>query len=91
MNVHDILIEERKIWGDTKQTLEHVAICIGKMQGDVAAQARSKIEKGQANDTEIMKELGNIISSTVRYVDDLGYDIEECLRLAFESQRKYQK
>ena len=38
---------------------------------------------------EIKKELGNIIFSTIRWVDDLGLDVLECLDLAIEAQEKF--
>jgi len=34
---------------------------------------------------ELKKELGNIIFSTIRWVDDLGLDVLECLDLAIEA------
>lgn len=40
-------------------------------------------------DRELKKELGNIIFSTIRWVDDLGLDVLECLDLAIEAQEKF--
>ena len=44
--------------------------------------------QGPHTDEELKKELGNIIFSTIRWCDDLGYDPEECIRLAIDSQKK---
>ncbi len=89
MTLDELLKTEREIWGNDKQALEHIVICMGKNYGDLSAQARSKIEKGKTDDQEIKKELGNMIASTVRWIDDLGFDLNECINLALESQRKY--
>ena len=91
MNTQEILKEERKIWGDKKQSLEHIVICMGKPYGDICKQARSKIETGKLDEAELKKELGNTIASTIRFIDDLGYDLEECINLALISQRAYKK
>jgi hypothetical protein len=40
---------------------------------------------------ELKKELGNIIFSTIRWIDDLGLDVLECLDLAIEAQEKFAK
>lgn len=40
-------------------------------------------------DQELKKELGNIIFSTIRWIDDLGLDVLECLDLAIEAQEKF--
>jgi len=38
---------------------------------------------------ELKKELGNVILSTIRWIDDLGLDVLECLDLAIEAQEKF--
>lgn len=91
MNINELLAEERKIWGNDKQALEHIVVCMGKTYGDVAKQARNKLEKGTIEEAELKKELGNMVASTIRWIDDLDYDAEECLALALESQRAYKK
>ncbi len=40
---------------------------------------------------ELKKELGNILFSTVRWIDDLGLDPLACLELAIEAQEKFAK
>jgi hypothetical protein len=40
---------------------------------------------------ERKKELGNILFSTIRWIDDLGLDPLECLDLAIETQEKFAK
>lgn len=91
MTFDELLQKEREIWGDDKQALEHIVICIGKNYGDLSKQARAKIETGQFDAQEVKKELGNMIASTVRWIDDLGFSAEECLQLALKAQQKYAK
>jgi hypothetical protein len=40
---------------------------------------------------DLRKELGNIIFSTIRWIDDLGLDVLECLDLAIEAQEEFAK
>lgn len=40
---------------------------------------------------ELKKELGNIIFSTIRFCDDLGFDPEDCIREAIKCQKKFKK
>ncbi|MGZ6005358.1 MAG: hypothetical protein ACXWLH_04375 [Candidatus Saccharimonadales bacterium] len=91
MNLDELLKRERQIWGDNQQAIEHIVVCMGKTFGDISAQARAKIEKGEFDAIELKKELGNMIASTVRWVDDLGFDIQECINLALQSQQKYKE
>ncbi len=62
---------------------------MGVTYGDICRQARKTLEGGEVNTNELKKEFGNIIASTVRWADDLGLDIEECLELALTAQRAY--
>lgn len=91
MTFEELLKKEREIWGNDKQALEHIVIAMGKVYGDISAQARDKIEKGEFDEAELKKELGNMIASTIRWADDLGFDVNECVELALESQKKYKK
>lgn len=40
---------------------------------------------------ELKKELGNVLFSTIRWIDDLGFDPLECLDLAIEAQESFAK
>jgi|WetSurMetagenome_2_1015567.scaffolds.fasta_scaffold256494_2 hypothetical protein len=53
---------------------------------------RTRIRDAVAsNSIEVKKELGNILFSTIRWIDDLGLDPLECLDLAIEAQEKFAK
>lgn len=91
MTIIELLQKERTIWGDTPMPLEHIVAVIGVVYGDVCRQLRSKIEKGEMSDAELKKELGNLIASTVRWCDDLGFDPNECIQLSLDAQKRYLK
>ena len=42
-------------------------------------------------DEDLKKELGNIIFSTIKWCDDLGYDPEECINISIKCQEKFKK
>ena len=54
-----------------------------------------RVERGSEKDQEtdrddeLQKELGNIIFSTIRWCDDLGYNPEACVKRAIEAQEKF--
>jgi hypothetical protein len=91
MTIEELLKEARKIWGDDKLTLEEIIVRQGVAIGDIHRYARDKAEGEAADETELKKELGNIIFSTIRWCNDLGYAPEECIKLAQEAQVKYRQ
>ena len=91
MTIDELLAEARKTWGDKPMTLEHIAVTIGVVYGDICRQSRSKIGQGTMDEAELKKELGNLISSVIRWCDDLGYDPKECIKLSQEAQARYKK
>ena len=91
MNVNDLLKKAREIWGDQKLTLEEIIIRQGVAIGDIHRYARDKSEGKDVDEVELKKELGNIIFSTIRWCDDLGYSPEECIELAQEAQTAYRQ
>lgn len=91
MNIDDLLKEGREI-GWPKNTIEEIIIRMGKVFGDICRWARNhKKDKEIHTDDELKKELGNIIFSTIRWCDDLGYDPKKCINLAIECQKKFEK
>lgn len=56
--------------------------------GDFTSSVRW-ISTKEAVRRETMKELGNIVFSTIRWIDDLGLDPLECLELAIEAQERF--
>lgn len=77
--------------GNDTLTLEEIAIRLGVVMGNINRQARTKQETGNFNQQELKKEMGNIIYSMIRWCDDLGYDPQECIKLAQQAQQAYAK
>jgi len=91
MEIRQLLLEARKIWGNNRLVLPEIIIRAGKILGDMCRYARNEKITDAANEEELKKEMGNLIFSTIRWCDDLGYDPEDCIKLAVEAQKKYQK
>ncbi len=90
MNISSLLKEGRSIWGDDKMTLDRIITRIGICVGDLCRYERHA-EKDAASHSpdELKKEMGNLIFSTIRWCDDLGYDPEECIRSAIQAQKRF--
>lgn len=92
MEIKQLLRHGREIWGPEKLNLNQIIACLGTVFGDICRLQRDAVQKqAEPDEQELKKELGNIIFSTIRWCDDLGYDPEECLTLAQECQRQYTK
>lgn len=92
MEIKELLKEGRNIWGNEKLNLSQIIIRLGKVFGDLCRWERDAIkDKNVHTDSDIKKELGNIIFSTIRWCDDLGYDPEECIKIAIDCQKKFKK
>jgi hypothetical protein len=83
----------RDIWGNYRYRLDEIVPRLMVGVGDLARLVRSGEPRYPAQRSEyadeVKKELGNIIFSTIRWCDDLGFDVAECLVLAIEAQRKF--
>jgi hypothetical protein len=91
-------VQGRQIWGDTRHPLREIVVRLMVGAGDLARLARNdqlnwkmhaETPDGAIAYRELKKELGNIIFSTIRWIDDLGLDVLECLDLAIEAQEKF--
>jgi hypothetical protein len=92
MEIKSLLKESRKIWGSKKLTLGQMIVRLGKVFGDICRWERNaKKDVGLHTDEELKKEMGNLIFSSIRFCDDLGYDPEECLKIAIDCQKKFKK
>lgn len=92
MEIKDLLKDGREIWGKDKLTLSQIIVRMGKIFGDICRWERNeKKDQSFHNEEELKKELGNIIFSSIRWCDDLGYSPEECIEKAKECQKKYEK
>lgn len=92
MEIKQLLNLSKEIWGDEKNNLSQIIVKMGKVFGDICRWERNALKDKEIHtDEEIKKELGNIIFSTIRWCDDLGYDPEECIKLAVDCQKKFEK
>jgi len=92
MEINQLLKLGKEIWGNEKLILSQIIIRMGKVFGDICRWERNaKKDKKFHTDKELKKELGNIIFSTIKWCDDLGYNPEECIKLAVECQKKFKK
>lgn len=92
MEIEQLLKQGREIWGNDKMTLPQIIVCLGKIFGDICRFERNAQKDAATHtDNDLKKELGNIIFSTIRWCDDLGYNPEDCINIAIDSQKKFQK
>lgn len=92
MEIQELLKQSREIWGRQKLNLSQIIPCLGKVFGDICRYERnSPKDKKIHTDKELKKELGNIIFSTIRFCDDLGYKPEDCIKEAIKCQKKFKK
>jgi hypothetical protein len=91
MQIDELLKESKSIWSG-KCDLREIIVRMGKVFGDICRWSRNdKKDEAIHTETELKKELGNIIFSTIRWCNDLGYDPKECINLAIDCQKKYEK
>lgn len=81
-NLPGILVRLMKTTGDLAAIARHFGSCHWEhIEGETPLRIEAR--------NEIKKELGNIILSTIRWCDDLGLDVGECVARAITAQRKY--
>ncbi|MFA7243714.1 MAG: hypothetical protein WC080_00230 [Patescibacteria group bacterium] len=89
MQIKELLAKGKEIWGEPAEpiTLSYIIVRMGKVFGDICRWERNAPKDASVHsDDDLKKELGNIIFSTIRWCDDLGYDPEECINLAIKCQ-----
>ncbi|EKE21002.1 MAG: hypothetical protein ACD_7C00385G0001 [uncultured bacterium] len=92
MEIKELLEKSKNIWGGEKLDLAQIIVRMGKVFGDICRWERDvQKDKETHNDYELKKELGNMIFSNIRWCNDLGYDPEECIKIAIECQEKFVK
>ncbi len=92
MEIKEILKQAQEIWQGEKLSLSQMIVVIGKVFGDVCRWERNYAkDKVSHTDDSLKKELGNLIVCGIQFSENLGYDPEECIRLALQSQKKISK
>ena len=92
MEIKKLLKKSKEIWGDEKLSLSQIIVRLGVIYGDICRWERnSSKDLTRHENSELRKELGNIIFSTIRWCGKLGFDPEECIEDAIECQKKFSK
>lgn len=92
MEIKQLLKQSQGIWQGEKLTLGQIIVRLGKVFGDICRFERNAPKDQPLHtDAELQKELGNLIFSTIRFCDDLGYDPEECIQKAIDCQQGFVK
>ena len=87
MEINQILKRGISIWGERKLTLSEIIVRLGKVFGDICRWERNyKKDAPTHTEDELKKELGNVIFSTIKWCDDLGFDPNECIEIAIKCQ-----
>jgi len=90
MEIDKILSDGRSIWGEQKLTLSEIIVRLGVVYGDICRYERNAPKDVPMHTKEeLMKEFGNLITSAIRWCDDLGLDPEECIGKALEAQKRF--
>lgn len=92
MEISELKSLAGEIWRDKSCDLPQVVVRLGKVIGDICRYTRNALpsdrDQGEAG---LKKELGNVIFSAIAWCVDLGYEPEDCIKLAFIAQKEYQK
>ncbi len=92
MEIRDLLKRAREIWGEDRMTLNQIIVAMGVVFGTICRWERNDPEDLDKHTEDNLKmKMGHMIFSTIRWCDDLGYDPEECVELALETQKKLVK
>lgn len=88
MEIKELQKKSREIWGTQKLSLPEIIVRMGKVFGDICRWERNAPKDVATHtDHELKKELGNLIFSTIRWCEELGYNPEECIEIAENVQR----
>lgn len=89
-SVWDIIEMGQQIWGQDSFTgLSHVAVVLTKVVGDLSAQVRAMHEGGSQSPAQVEKELGNLVTTSLRALAELRLSPEQALTRAFAAQQIY--
>ena len=88
MDIQTLKNDARNIWPE-RLDLPAVVVRLGVTFGDLCRHARQSDKDKALSKDDLKKELGNVIFSTIRWCDDLGFDPEECIALAKKCQEDF--
>lgn len=78
-------------WDGPPAPLQEIPVFAAVVLGDVARAARRVIEEDDPDgaEREAGRELGNLVLSSLRWMEDLGLEVTDCLEAAARSQAEY--
>jgi hypothetical protein len=88
LTLASILADGRRRWPERMSPAE-IVVALGVVFGDLCRHQRELDESGLFNLGEFSRELGNLVLSGVRWIDDLELSVETTLKRAAESQDRY--
>ncbi len=92
MEIKKLLELSKKIWNWQTLKLSDIIVRMWKVFWDICRFERNAPkDKHLHTAEELKKELWNIIFSTIRWCDDLWYDPEDCINIAIQCQKKFEK
>jgi hypothetical protein len=90
MEIQALLAESRALWGEKRLTLAQIIVRMGVDFGKLCRWERNADkDRDTHTEVELKRHLGNLLFSLIRWCDDLGYDPNECILLAKDSQKKF--
>ncbi|EKE26343.1 MAG: hypothetical protein ACD_4C00321G0005 [uncultured bacterium (gcode 4)] len=93
MTIEEILNQAKETWKwQDKLTLSKMIIVLWKVFWDICRWERNAPKDIKTHtDDDLKKELWNLIYCSIRFCDELGYDPEDCIRIAMDCQNKFDK
>jgi hypothetical protein len=89
----ELVREERAIWGPQLTPPSLVPEILGRVHGEICLLTRTRREQGDMwtdeQRADYGRELGNLMATAARFIDDAGLDPGECLDAALQGQRNY--
>lgn len=92
MTLDELLAEERAIWGDLVLSPDEAVVVLAKVVGDLAALARKHRELAAWSQSDVadwVRELGNLVATSVRLIHDQGVYPNAAVRAALSAQARY--
>lgn len=89
-DIDRLLAQVRAIWPEVMIEQE-IAVAMGVVYGDICRWVRDHSEGKPVYADDLERELGNLILSTIRWCDDLGFSPQGCIQSAMAAQERYRR
>lgn len=88
MTFIEVLSRQREIWGHDRLTLVEIVVRLGVNYGKLCRIARGA-DKDDTSKKELELAMGHIITSMVRWTNDLNLNIDDCINAAHAAQADF--